>query len=42
MDRIGEMFRAQELGDPLERAVAHQDGAEQGLLRFEIMRRRAV
>ena len=38
---IGEMLRAQELGHPLVGGVVDQDGAQQRLLRLEIVRRLA-
>ncbi len=38
----GEVFRLQELGDPLERTVVVQDRAEQRHLGFVVVRRRPV
>ena len=41
MQRIGEVFRPQELGDPLVGGVVDENGAQQGLFRLEIVRRLA-
>ena len=41
MQRVGEVFGAQELGHALIGGVVDQDGAEQRLLRLEIVRRLA-
>ena len=42
VDRLEEMLRLEEIGDAVERLVVDQDGAEQRLLRLDIVRRRAV
>ena len=38
MDRLEEMRRFEEVGDPIERFVVDQDGAQEGLLRLDIVR----
>src|SRR4029079_14989664 len=42
MDRLEEMLRLQEVGDPVERLVVDDDGAEQRLLRLDVLRGIAV
>ena len=42
MDRLEEVHRLQEVGHPVERLVVHQDGAEQGLFRLDIVRSHAI
>ena len=42
MDRLEEMLRLQKIGDPVERLVVDQDGAEQRLLGLDVVRRAAV
>ena len=37
MDRIEEMLRIEEIGDPVEGLVIDQDGAQQRLLRLDIV-----
>jgi hypothetical protein len=36
MDRVGEMFGCEELGNPLISLVVGQQGTEQGLLRLDV------
>ena len=42
MDRLEEMLRLEEVGNPVERLVVDEDGAEQRLLGLDVMRRGAV
>ena len=42
MDRLEEMLRLEEVADAVKRLVVDQNGAEQGLLRFDIVRRGAI
>ena len=42
MDRIGEMFRGEELGNPLVGAVVGEQRAEQRLLRLQVGWRQAL
>ena len=42
MDRLEEMRRFEKIGDAVERLVVDQDGAEQRLLRLDIVRGGAV
>ena len=42
MDRLEEMPRLEKVGDPVERLVVHQDGAEQSLLQLDVVRCRAI
>ena len=42
MDRLEEMLRLEEIGDPVERLVVDEDGAEQRLLRLDVLRGVAV
>ena len=37
--RLEEMLRLEEIGNPVERFVVDQDGAEQRLFRFDVLRR---
>jgi hypothetical protein len=38
VDRLEEMLRFQEVRNPVERLVVDENGAEQGLLRLDIVR----
>ncbi len=38
MQRVEEMMRLQKAGDAVERFIVDEDGAEQSLLRLDIMR----
>src|SRR4029077_6195527 len=42
MDRLEEMLRLKEVADAVKRLVVDQDGAEEGLLRLDIVRRGAI
>ena len=42
MDRLEEMLRLEKIGDPVERLVVDDDGAEQRLLRLDVLRGVAV
>src|ERR1700749_2744974 len=42
MNLLDEVLAPEEVGDPVERVIVDEDRAEQRLLRFEIMRRRAI
>ena len=42
MDRLEEMLRLEEIGNPIERLVVDEDGAEQRLLRLDVVRGVAV
>src|SRR5476651_621537 len=42
MDRLEEMLRLQKIGDPVERLVVDDDGAEHRLLRLDVLRGVAV
>ena len=42
VDRLEEMRRLEEVGDAVERLVVDQDGAEQRLLRLDIVRSGAI
>ena len=42
VDRLEEMRRLEEIRDPVERLVVDQDGAQQGLLRLDIVRSHAI
>ena len=42
MDRLEEMLRLEKIGDPVERLVVDDDGAQQRLLRLDVLRRVAV
>ena len=42
MHRLEEMLRLEEVGDAIERLVVDQDGAQQRLLRLDIMRGGAI
>ena len=41
MDRLEEMLRLEEVGDPVERLVVDEDRAEQRLLGLDVVRRGA-
>ena len=42
MDRLEEMLRLEEIADPVERLVVDQNGAQQRLLRLDIVRGGAI
>ena len=42
MDRLEEMLRLEKIGNPVERLVVDEDGAEQRLLGLDVVRRAAV
>ncbi len=42
VDRLEEMPRLEKIGDPVERLVVHQDGAQQRLLQLDVVWCRAI
>src|SRR5262249_15855007 len=42
MDRLKEMAGLEKVGDPIERFVVDQNGAQQGLLRLDVVRCGAI
>src|SRR5882762_1429018 len=42
MDRLEEVLRLEKIRDPIERVVVDQNGAENALFRFDIVRRSAI